>query len=46
MNYISFLNSENSSSNQINEFNDYGTYDRKSSQLALILVNDSNGLFI
>ena len=41
MNYISFLNSENSSSNQINEFNDYGTYDRKSSQLALILVNDS-----
>ena len=41
MNYISFLNSENSSSNLINEFNDYGTYDRESSQLALILVNDS-----
>ena len=41
MNYISFLNSENSSSNLINEFNDYGTYDKESSQLALILVNDS-----
>ena len=41
MNYISFLNSENSSSNLINEFNDYGTYDRESSQLALILVNDA-----
>ena len=41
MNYISFLNSENSSSSLINEFNDYGTYDKESSQLALILVNDS-----
>ena len=41
MNYISLINSENNSSNLIDEFNAYGTHNRESSQLAIILVKDS-----